>query len=216
MKEKTKPKYNVIQNVWWMTKIAWNTRRRVLLFCILSAGLEVLYNLTQLYIAPEILTRVEQHEPLGNLLAAIAFFTLALFFAMGAKDYISHNALFPRVEVRSSILGMLGWKNNTTSYPNTLKADFIKLREKADMASNSNNAAAEHIWETLTCLLQNTGGVCCHLLGWLPGVTAREQLAVHPARAGRKVLCQEALHPGQSGIGRAGKGCADFRPSELV
>lgn len=163
MNEKTKPKYNVIQNVWWMTKIAWNTRRRVLLFCILSAGLEVLYNLTQLYIAPEILTRVEQHEPLWNLLAAIAFFTLALFFAIGAKDYIEHNVLFPRIDVRTAIIGILGDKDNTTSYPNTLKADFIMLREKAGMASNSNNAATEHIWETLTCLLQNIGGFVVYL-----------------------------------------------------
>ena len=59
MKVKEKPKYNILQNVWWMVKIAWTSRKRVLLFCILTALLEVLLNLTQLFIAPEILARVE-------------------------------------------------------------------------------------------------------------------------------------------------------------
>ena len=163
MKEKTKPKYNVIQNVWWMTKIAWNTRRRVLLFCILSAGLEVLYNLTQLYIAPEILTRVEQHAPLSSLLATIGIFTLALFLLTGTRTYIQSNVMFPRVDVRSAIVGMRARKTNTTSYPNTLEPEFIKLRENSAMSCDSNGSATEHIWETLTALLQNVGGFAVYL-----------------------------------------------------
>ena len=70
MKDRIKPKYNAAQNVGWMVKIAWKVRKRVLFICVAMAALEVLYNLTQLYIAPEILTRVEQHEPLGNLLVS--------------------------------------------------------------------------------------------------------------------------------------------------
>lgn len=163
MKEKEKPKYSVPQNVWWMIKIAWNTRRRVLLFCVLTAVLEVLYQLTQLYIAPEILTRVEQHAPLGSLLATIAFFTAALFLITGGKEYIEQNVMFPRIDVRSAIIGLLGRKSNTTAYPNTLKPDFIKLREKAHVACGGNDMASEHIWETLTKLLQNVGGFAVYL-----------------------------------------------------
>ena len=55
MNEKKKPKYNIFQNVSWMMQHAWKVRKRVLVFCVLAAALEVLYNLTQLYIAPEIL-----------------------------------------------------------------------------------------------------------------------------------------------------------------
>ena len=58
MKDKNKPKYNIAQNVGWMVKLAWKTRKRVLLFCLVTAILEVGLNLTQLYIAPEILSRV--------------------------------------------------------------------------------------------------------------------------------------------------------------
>ena len=115
MKDKNKPKYNIAQNVGWMVKIAWKDRKRVLVLCILMAALEIFYNLTQLYIAPEILGRVEQHVPLTELLGTIGFFTLALFLAMGLKDYFQQIAMFPRVDVRSYIIGMIGRKCNMTS-----------------------------------------------------------------------------------------------------
>ena len=163
MKEKSKPKYTVPQNVWWMVKIAWKTRKRVLVFCVLTAALEILYNLSQLYIAPEILRRVEEHAGMDALLGTILFFTAALFVTLGLKDYIVQNTMFPRVDVRSVIIGMIGYKCNTTSFPNTLDADFIKLRDKAHTACDSNREATELIWQTITLLLQNTGGLLIYL-----------------------------------------------------
>ncbi len=163
MKEKSKPKYTVPQNVWWMVKIAWKTRKRVLVFCVLTAALEILYNLSQLYIAPEILRRVEEHAGMGALLGTILFFTAALFVTLGLKDYIEQNTMFPRVDVRSVIIGMIGYKCNTTSFPNTLDADFIKLRDKAHTACDSNREATELIWQTITLLLQNAGGLVIYL-----------------------------------------------------
>ncbi len=163
MKDKNKPKYNIAQNIGWMVKIAWKDRKRVLVLCILMAALEIFYNLTQLYIAPEILSRVEQHVPLTELLGTIGIFTLALFLAMGLKDYFQQIAMFPRVDVRSYIIGMIGRKCNMTSFPNTLDTDFIKLREKAHMATENNREATENIWKTLTELLQNVGGFIIYL-----------------------------------------------------
>ena len=49
--ENQKPKYSLAQNVVWMIKLAWKVRKRVLLFCVLAALVEVLYNLAQLYIS---------------------------------------------------------------------------------------------------------------------------------------------------------------------
>ncbi len=176
MKDKTKPKYNAAQNVGWMVKIAWKVRRRVLFICIAMAALEVAYNLAQLYVAPEILSRVERHAPMGELLGTIGLFTLALFLIMGLKDYFKQIALFPRVDVRSGIVGMIARKCNMTSFPNTLEAKFIKLREKAHQSTQGNNEATEEIWETLTLLMQNVGGflvyltILSHLNGVLLGV----------------------------------------------
>lgn len=163
MKDKTKPKYNAAQNVGWMVKIAWKVRRRVLFLCVAMAALEVAYNLAQLYVAPEILSCVERHAPMGELLGTIGIFTLALFLTMGLKDYFKQVALFPRVDVRSNIVGMIGRKCNMTSFPNTLEAKFIKLREKAHQSTQGNNEATEEIWETLTLLMQNVGGFLVYL-----------------------------------------------------
>ena len=172
MKDKLKPKYSIAQNVGWMIRIAWQSRRRVLFFCAAMAALEILYNLAQLYIAPEILRRVEQHAALSELLGTIGFFTLALFLTMGLKDYFDEIAMFSRVDVRSRIVGLIGRKCYTTSFPNTIDADFIKLREKAHLSTEGNHAATEHIWQTLTELLQNAGGFLVYLsiLSALDGV----------------------------------------------
>lgn len=161
--KKGKPKYNTVQNISWMVKIAWNNRRRVLLFCVLTAVLEVLLNLTQLYIAPEVLARVEQKSPMWMLLTTIGVFTVALFLINGFKEYIEQNTLFARVDVRSAIIAKVAKKCNMTSYPNTLDADFIKMREKAHLACEGNNQATEHIWQTLTMLLKNIGGLIIYL-----------------------------------------------------
>lgn len=163
MKEKDKPKYNTVQNICWMVNMAWNSRKRVLLFCVLTAALEVLLNLTQLYIAPEILARVEQKASMWKLLATIGVFTAALFLLKGINEYVRKNTMFARVDVRTAIIGKIAYKCNMTSYPNTLNADFIKMREKAHMAAEGNLQATQNIWQTLTMLLKNIGGLLIYL-----------------------------------------------------
>ena len=66
MKTKEKPKHNTLQNVGWMVNIAWKNGKRTLLFCLLTAALEVLLNLVQLYIAPEVLAKVGRGVPYGQ------------------------------------------------------------------------------------------------------------------------------------------------------
>ena len=160
---KNKPKYNLVQNILWMVKLAWRIRKRVLLFCVLAAFVEVLYNLAQLYIAPEILRLVEQHAPLGQLLLTILFFTAALFLMLGIKGYFDACVDYPRIDVRSAIIGLVSKKANTTSFPNTLNAEYIKLREKAHSSCASNRCATEYIWQSLTNLLMNVGGFLVYL-----------------------------------------------------
>ena len=112
MKKKEKPKYNTVQNIGWMVKMAWNSSRRVLLFCVLTAVLEVLLNLVQLYLAPEVLAKVEQKTSVQDLLVTIGIFTAALFLVQGCKEYVKTNTLFPRVDVRTAIIGKVAEKEN--------------------------------------------------------------------------------------------------------
>ncbi len=162
-KSKSKPKYGILQNVSWMIQIAWRVRRRVLLICVLTALAQVLYSLAELFIAPKILNLVEQHASMGSLIGTILFFTAALFVTRGGMEYLGLYAMYPRIDVRTDIIGMIARKSNTTSYPNTLQADFIKLREKAHAATSSNQVATEYIWQGLTNLLQNTAGFFIYL-----------------------------------------------------
>lgn len=163
MKTREKPKFNTVQNIIWLVKTAWKTKKLVLLFCVLTAILEILQNLTQLYIAPKVLMQVEQKVLLWTLLITIGIFTVALFLINGFNAYIKLNTMFSRVDVRSVIIGMVAEKCNMTSYPNTLEDDFIKMRDKAYMACGDNRQATEHIWQTLTMLLKNIGGLIVYL-----------------------------------------------------
>lgn len=151
------------RNIKWMIGIAYKNCKRVLLFCVLTAVLEVLLNLTQLYIAPGIIKCVEQKVSIKVLLTTILAYTLALFFINGFKKYIEENTLFSRIEVRTKIIAMVSKKCNTTSYPNTLDANFIRLRDAAYFACEGNSEATEHIWQTLTMLLKNIGGLVAYL-----------------------------------------------------
>ena len=151
------------RNIKWMIDIAYKNCKRVLLFCVLTAVLEVLLNLTQLYIAPGIIKCVEQKVSIRVLLMTILAYTLALFVINGFKKYIEENTLFSRIEVRTKIIAMVSEKCNTTSYPNTLDANFIRLRDVAYFACEGNSEATEHIWQTLTMLLKNVGGLIAYL-----------------------------------------------------
>lgn len=162
-KQNPKPKYSLAQNVAWMVKLAWKVRKRVLWFCVLSALVEVLYNLAQLYIAPEILRLVAQHAPLKNLILSILFFTAALFLTLGVKEYLSACSDYPRIDVRAAIMGLIEQKANTTAYPNTLNTDYIKRLEKAHNSSEGNRSATEYIWQGLTNLIKNVGGFLVYL-----------------------------------------------------
>lgn len=164
MKQKEKPKYSVGQNVAWMIGNAWKARKRTILFCVLTAGLDIFMNLLQLYVTPEILRRVERIAPLGELLLTIALFTGLLFLVSGIRRYIRTNTLFARVDVRTRIIGLVSYKSNTTSYANNLDVNFIRLRDKSYSSMNNNRCATEYIWETLTVLMTNVGGLLCYLL----------------------------------------------------
>lgn len=158
-----KPKYHIFQNVIWMIKNAWEIRKSVLSLCILSSALAVGLNLTQLFIAPEILAKVELSAPLSELITTIIGFAALLFLLMGLRAYVSANTMWGRIEVRTALTLQIQHKSFTTSYPNLLRSENIKARTKAEQAVFANRSAGEHIWETLSELLTNIVGFCIYV-----------------------------------------------------
>ncbi len=70
----------------------------------MTAFLNFLFHLAQLYIVPEVLSCVERKAAAWELLGTIGAFTAALFVVQGLQQYIVTNTLFPRVEMLADIV----------------------------------------------------------------------------------------------------------------
>jgi len=166
-------RYSLPGNVAWMVKICWQVRRRALFLCLTMALCDILNNLAGLYIGPQVLRLVEAHSSLSQLLGTILFFTLALLLTQYGKTYLGGYNQFCLVENRTSIMMDISRKFNTTGYPNTLRAEFLRLRGKADDATDNNQSSTEELYRTITSLLTNLGGLIAYLAilsglnGWL-------------------------------------------------
>lgn len=159
-KEKdSKPKYNMAQNSWFMIKLAWTSgEKKVLVLSLLSALMAVALNLFNLYVSPTILSVVERHASVVELIWTIVIFILALMLVSAASAYVNTNTLYGRFSVRCEIINLLNRKAATTSYPNVDDDRFRKLLAKSGECINSNQAATEAIWATLTMLVTNLLG----------------------------------------------------------
>ena len=154
-----KPKYNMGQNSWFMIKLAWTSgEKKVLVLSLLSAILAVALNLVNLYVSPAILSSVERHAPVADLLLTIVGFFLGIMLVSAASTYVNANTLYGRISVRCEILNLLNRKAATTSYPNVDDDRYRKLLTKSSECINTNQAAAEAIWTTLTTLTANLLG----------------------------------------------------------
>lgn len=161
---KKKAKYSIWQNVCFMIRTAWKAKRMsVPALCGILVLVRLGISLTELFIAPEVLAKVEAHAPLGELLATIGLFSASLFLLYGLWGYLKQNTLFGRIDVRTAITRAMDRKGCETSYPNTRDPKFIKLRENTMEHVNSNSASAEHIWETLTDVTLNLLGFAVYL-----------------------------------------------------
>lgn len=165
-KEKApKPKYNMGQNSWFMIKLAWTTKeKKVLVLSLLSATLAVALNLINLYVSPTILSVVERRAPVPELIGTILVFVLALMLVSAASAYVNKNTPYGRISVRLEIIALLHKKTATTSYPNLFDEKFRKLIAKSQESMNSNQAATEAIWTTLTTLTTNILGFIVYVV----------------------------------------------------
>lgn len=155
MKGKSKQGYSVSRNVGWMIQNAWKNQKSVLWLCLILATLGVGLNLVQLFIAPEILGKVEQGASIGSLLSTVGIFSGALFLLMGVKWYVKQNALIGRMNIRINLRYRITYKRNTTSYENHINASVTRILKKAEAALYGNQSSTEQIWTTLTTLLEN-------------------------------------------------------------
>ncbi|MBR6747661.1 MAG: ABC transporter ATP-binding protein, partial [Clostridia bacterium] len=149
-----KPRWNLWQNTGFMLRTAFACKRWDAPFlCVLIAVFTVLISLAELYIAPEILARVENAAPLSELLATIGFFTGSLLLLNGLMRYAANATdiafMYPRLYlmVQQTLKGM------HTSYPNTETAEFEEFFSKSRAVVGSGQAASEAFWRKAITLL---------------------------------------------------------------
>lgn len=163
-KKKTKPKYNMWQNTWYMVQTAWKVHKPVIFLCIALAVVSAAGTVAELLITPAILGKVESAAAVGELIATIAAYIGALLLLRAAQAYIKNNTIFGRIETRTTIINRISLKVATTSYPNTLDTRFIEQMNNAYRTVSNNDAAAEAIWRTWTNILTNVIGFAVYIL----------------------------------------------------
>lgn len=162
--ESRRPKYNMVQNSWYMIKLAWTSEeKKVIVLSALSALFAVSLNLINLYVSPTILSVVERRAPVSELVWTVLAFVIALMFVSAASSYVNANTLYGRITVRTEIIAQLNQKAATTSYPNVFDEQFKRLKVKSQGATNSNLAATEAVWTTLTELATNLLGFAFYI-----------------------------------------------------
>ena len=164
-KEKApKPKYNMLQNAWFMIKLAWTAKeKKVIILSLLVACLAVTSNLVNLYLSPTILAVVERQAPVSELVLTIVLFVVGMMLLAAASAYVNTNTIFGRITVRTELIALINTKASTTSYPNIDDEKFSKLRSKASEVCGNNAAATEAIWGTLSSLTQNILGFAIYV-----------------------------------------------------
>lgn len=163
-KKKIKPKYNMFENCWFMIKTAWKAKeKKVIIFTLLLAVLSVLSNIISLYVTPIILSTIERHAPILEVIFTILSFIIGIMVVSGLFTYINANTMFGRITVRSEIINLINKKASVTSYPNLDDEKFKNLLSKSLQCTDNNSTATEAIWETITNLLTNILGFIVYI-----------------------------------------------------
>ncbi len=159
-----KPKYNMFQNSWFMLKTAWQIKeKKMILLCLLSAGLALAGNILNLYVVPVILGYVERRAGARELILIITAFTLCTMLVSAAAAYVKNNATYVRVTIRSAILGMVNRKAATTSYSNVVTDRFKRDYEYACVSVQKQRSSTEAIWTIFQELITDIAGFAIYL-----------------------------------------------------
>lgn len=157
---------NPWKSIGYMISMAWKHGKIVLIAVLAVSALSIGASLTQLYVAPAILQKVEEFAPWQELLGTVVLFSGLLFLLYTLKGYIESATWVNRLMINLKITTAVCRQSCVTSYPNTKDPEIIKLRESAENgAANSEGDVADGFWLTLTALVTNVGGFVVYL--WL-------------------------------------------------
>lgn len=144
-KEKIKPKYSLWQNICYMFAFAWREQKGVIFTCLIPPFLTVMIRLTDIYIAPSILSHIEQGASLSALLYTIALFSALTIVLRSAYSFVSHRVGYGRETLVHYVRVRLNEKIETTAYANI---DDSTILNKMYAALNSLYYYSTFWWKT--------------------------------------------------------------------
>lgn len=159
---KEKPKYSLCQNMAYLLKICRKVSKGLLLSTLLLSLLELSENLIRIYLAPVILDKVESGAPLSQMLLTIALFTLALAACTTSSQWIRECTSVFESRLFDHFFASQFLKNTTTSYPNTLDTDFLKMQNQAIENMSGNSSGTPPV-----ALINEAGKLLTALLGFV-------------------------------------------------
>ena len=154
-KEREKPKYGIIKCLGYIFSTAFKYRREVPVLLVFQILFNVSSAIFGFYMSPMILSKLEAHSTVGELLLTAAFFIGGCFISDAAIAYIGRgtgaNGLKRayQVELRSRVIEKLSDKLAETSYCHSLDNEFARAGQKAFSACSNNSGPVEGIWNTL-------------------------------------------------------------------
>ena len=154
-KEREKPKYGILKCLGYIFSTAFKYRREVPVLLVFQILFNVSSAIFGFYMSPMILSKLEAHSTVGELLLTAAFFIGGCFISDAAIAYIGRGTganglkMAYQVELRSRVIEKLSDKLAETSYCHSLDNEFARAGQKAFSACSNNSGPVEGIWNTL-------------------------------------------------------------------
>ena len=157
--KKNKPQYNLWQNTVHIFALAWRVHKGVIITCLVPPFLTVFTRLTDIYIAPTILSCIERGSTLSELLWTISVFVILSILLRALYSFNSNQVGYGRNTIVQAVKIRLNEKIETTSYANI---DDQSILNKMYIAQNSCKEYAKY-WNRLGVSVTNLLGFIAYL-----------------------------------------------------
>ncbi|MDE7249189.1 MAG: hypothetical protein K2N82_04735, partial [Lachnospiraceae bacterium] len=163
MQKVSEKKYSMGSNVLFMIKEAACNVPSVLSLVVLQAVVAVGISLLELFVTPVLLSEIQHHVRLSELLILIGSFTVGILLLRAFAAYIEMNVHTGRIQVRLGLIVRLVKRSASYSYPLMEDPKIQSKQAKSWEPLGGNDQAGEAVWETLCEIMKSVMGFVIYL-----------------------------------------------------
>ena len=168
---KEKPKYNMWQNTVFLFRCTWRYSKSLFLLNFVYFFLYIIRKLLELFVAPSIVSRLEQHAALPDLITTILIFTLSTLVVSWMDSFVRIEKNIAGEILDLEVVNAINQKACMISYPETHDPKTVKLMENAFSISDD---WCQDAFKSLTGIAINIAGLVLYCLflvrlaWWIP------------------------------------------------